>query len=257
MSKRETEEIIQEFYNQLSLKYRDLPIWSNLDREHLFLYISHYKKVKNKLSDLSELMERIFRKKSNEKQASSDLKDSKIFPSLNEGVFAGTFNFNLAKIIHAGMAGNISENGLKTERTNILFDTNNNRIFTVTDFARDILDNCSGRANLSDIINKLKEKYQMDHSEADLKCKNFLDGLKRILSGLSDCFYGALGFIFFEPQFGHSVAPFFMNVFLHDMHQYMPYVLPISASSSGFISNGVYVLHIVPTSVYNDCIGYW
>ncbi len=177
MSKRETEEIIQEFYNKLSLKYRDLPIWSNLDREHLFLYISHYKKVKNKVSDLSELMERIFRKKSNEKQASSGLKDSKIFPSLNEGVFAGTFNFNLAKIIHSGMAGNISENGLKTERTNILFDTNNNRIFTVTDFAKDILDNCSGRANLSDIINKLKEKYRMHHNEADLKCKNFLDGL--------------------------------------------------------------------------------
>lgn len=177
MSKRETEDTIQEFYNELSLKYRDLPIWSNLDREHLFLYISHYKKDKNKVPDLSELIERIYRKKSNEKQTSSDIKDSKIFPSLNEGVFTGTFNFNLAKIIHSGMAENIPENRMKTDRTNILFDTNNNRIFTITDFAKDILDNCNGRANLSGIINKIKEKYGMNHSEANLKCKNFLDGL--------------------------------------------------------------------------------
>lgn len=61
---------------------------------------------------------------------------------------------------------------------------------------------------------------------------------------LPDGFYGALGFIFFEPQFGHSVAPFFMKVFLQDVHQYIPNALPFSASSSGFISNGVYVLHI-------------
>ena len=174
MPKREIEEILQEFYNELSLKYRDLPIWSNLDREHLFLYISHYKKVKNKVSDLSGLIERI---SSNEKQASSGPEDSNIFPSLNEGVFAGTFNFNLAKIIHSGMAGNIAENGLKTERTNILFDTNNNRIFTVTDFAKDILDNCSGRTNIYDMINKIKEKYRMHDSEANLKCQNFLAGL--------------------------------------------------------------------------------
>ncbi len=177
MSKKETEEIIQEFYNELSHKYRDLPIWSNLDREHLFLYISHCKKSKNKVSDLAELIESIYRKKSNEKQASSDLKDSRIFLSLNKGIFAGTFNFNLAKIIHSGMAENIPENGLKTERTNIIFDTNNNRIFTITDFAKDILDNCNGRVNLSDIINIIKEKYWMHHSEADLKCKSFLAGL--------------------------------------------------------------------------------
>jgi hypothetical protein len=44
-----------------------------------------------------------------------------------------------------GDGWNIPENWLKTDRTNILFDTNNNKIFTITDFARDILDNCSGR----------------------------------------------------------------------------------------------------------------
>ncbi len=79
-----------------------------------------------------------------------------------EMIFAGTFNFNLAKIIHSAMAGNMPENGLKTERVNILFDTNDNRIFTITDFAKNILDYCNGRANLSNlsyIINIIKEKY--------------------------------------------------------------------------------------------------
>src|SRR5659263_402644 len=50
--------------------------------------------------------------------------------------------------------------------------------------------------------------------------------------------------MFVEPQIGHSVAPFFKKVFLHEMHQNIPYSLPLAASSSGFISNGTYVLHM-------------
>jgi len=99
------------------------------------------------------------------------------YPMLSEGVFVGTFNFNLARINHDIRAGNALEDKLQREITNVLFDTNNNRIFTVTIFAKDILDSCNGRVNLSRIIDIIAEKFQMPHSEAESKCKNFLNGL--------------------------------------------------------------------------------
>ncbi len=171
MSRKETDELIQEFYNKLSFNYQDLPIWSNLDREHLFLYISHYKRAKNKVANLSELIERVQKNKKNKHAAKGNG-----FPALSEGIFAGTFNFNLAQIIHTMLAGN-ALNNLQKERTNVLFDTNNNRIFTITDFAKDILDNCNGKLSLSEIIDLIKKKHQLPYSEAEFKCKNFLKGL--------------------------------------------------------------------------------
>ncbi len=168
MLKNETDEVIQEFYNKLSFNYQDLPIWSNLDREHLFLYISHYKREKNKVANLAELIERVQKNK-------PAAKDND-FPALSEGIFVGTFNFNLAQIIHTMLAGN-ALNNLQKERTNVLFDTNNNRIFTITDFAKDILDNCNGKLSLFEITGVIKKKYQLPYSEAEFKCKNFLNGL--------------------------------------------------------------------------------
>ena len=58
MSKRETDDAIKEFYNELTHQFRDLPIWSNLG-EHLFLYISNYKKARNEVADLSVLIDEI------------------------------------------------------------------------------------------------------------------------------------------------------------------------------------------------------
>ncbi len=174
MSKRETDELIQKFYGELSLKYRDLPIWSNLDREHLFLYISHYKKARNRVPELSELIDKVHRNKLKNKHA--DAGDNNIHPALDEGVFAGTFGFNLAQIIHTMLAGQVLS-ALQNERTNVLFDTNNNRVFTVTDFAKDLLDRSNGKLNLSEIIDMIKEKYQIPRTEAETKCKNFLNGL--------------------------------------------------------------------------------
>ncbi len=174
ISKRETDELIQKFYGELSLKYRDLPIWSNLDREHLFLYISHYKKARNRVPELSELIDKVQRNKLKNKTV--DAKGNDINPALNEGVFAGTFNFNLAQIIHTMLAGQVL-NALQKERTNVLFDTNNNRVFTVTDFAKDLLDRSNGKLNLSEIIDVIKEKYKIPRAEAETKCKNFLNAL--------------------------------------------------------------------------------
>lgn len=170
MSKKEIDEAINKFYNELSRNYMDLQLWSNLDREHLFLYVSHYKKAKNKVANLENLIDRIHRKRT--KQKPIGLKG---YPVLNEGVFAGTFNFNLAKIIHEIMAGNTLN--LQKENTNVLFDTNNNRIFTVTDFAKFILDICKGELNLSEIVNIIEARYNLPHSEAEVKCKNLLTGL--------------------------------------------------------------------------------
>ena len=176
MSKKETDELIGEFYGKLSARYMDLPVWSNLDREHLFLYVSHYKKDKNSVADLSLLIEQV-QYRNRLKNKPSVAGDYEFRPALNEGIFVGTFNFNLAQIIHSMLAGISPDNGLRKERTNVLFDTNNNRIFTITDFAKDLLERSDGRLNLSEISDIIKDKYRMTHAEAGVKCKNFLNGL--------------------------------------------------------------------------------
>ena len=173
LSKKDTEDVIREFYTELAHKYPDLSIWSNLDREHLFLYIAHYKRSTNGVADLSYLIRSIqARKKSVRKTAAKTSKR----PVLNEGVFIGTFNFNLAQIIHSGLMGKTPGN-IQKEKVNVLFDTNNNRIFTISDLAKDILDKSNGKSNMAEIIDLIKEKYQFPHSEAESKCKSFLNGL--------------------------------------------------------------------------------
>ena len=75
------------------------------------------------------------------------------------------------------MPGSVSENGLEKQRTNVLFDTNNNRIFTIPDFAKDILDGCNGKSNLPEIIDIIRERYHLTYPDAEFKIKNFLKGL--------------------------------------------------------------------------------
>ncbi|HLB71334.1 MAG TPA: PqqD family protein, partial [Candidatus Methanoperedens sp.] len=177
MSKRETDELIQEFYSRLSLQYRDLPIWSNLDREHLFLYISRYRRKKNAVPGLNELIDRIHSMRSKSRPTLIDTGNIDPYPRLNEGVFIGSFNFNLGLLIHTMMAGDGLNYSLKKERTNVLFDTNSNRILTVSDFGKDIVHWSNGQLNLSEIINFIKEKYGISYAEAEIKCRNFLSGL--------------------------------------------------------------------------------
>lgn len=172
MTKKEIDEVIGKFYNELSRNYMDLQLWSNLDREHLFLYLSHYKKAKNRAANLGELITRIRRKKSKQK----GITGLKHHPVLKEGVFVGEFNFNLAKMIHDVMAGNSLKNHQK-EKATVLFDTNNNRIFTITDFAKDIVVNCNGKSRVLEIVKMIREKYQLSQAEAEIKCRTLLNGL--------------------------------------------------------------------------------
>jgi hypothetical protein len=173
LSKKETDGVIREFYEKLALKYIDLPIWSNLDREHLFLYIAHYKRSVNKVADLSKLIRNIQNRK---KTAQISMKKSDIHPTLNEGIFIGTFNFNLAQIIHSSLSGKMPGN-IRKEKVNVLFDIDNNRIFTITELAKDIISKSNGGSTISEIIDFIKEKYQITYNEAKSKCESFLNGL--------------------------------------------------------------------------------
>ncbi|MFH0904353.1 MAG: PqqD family peptide modification chaperone [Methanobacteriota archaeon] len=170
MSKKETDEMIQEFYRKLSLRYRDLQLWSNLDREHLFLYISHYKRS-DRVPELSKLIDEVYDRKKN----NAPVTGNEPYPSLMDGVFVDVFNFNLAKLIHIFMAGETLGSSIKKERTNVVFDTGNNRIFTVTDFAMYILGGCDGRLSIPEIIEAISKKFQMPYAEAGSRCIALLD----------------------------------------------------------------------------------
>ncbi|MCX9085268.1 MAG: PqqD family peptide modification chaperone [Candidatus Methanoperedens sp.] len=180
LSKKETGAVLQEFYDKLARKYLDLPIWSNLDREHLFLYIAHYKGSGNEVADLSILIRNIQNRKKN---VPGSAKKGNLHPILNEGVFIGTFNFNLAQMIHCGLSGKISGN-TRQEKVNVIFDIDNNRIFTISELAKDIIGNSNGTTKISAIIDLIKEKYHIPYNEARSKCEGFLNGLieKNIVS---------------------------------------------------------------------------
>jgi radical SAM superfamily enzyme YgiQ (UPF0313 family) len=180
LSKKETDGVLQEFYDKLAHKYVDLPIWSNLDREHLFLYIAHYKRSVNEVADLSLLIKNIQNRK---KIVQRSMKTGDPHPTLNEGIFIGTFNFNLAQIIHSGLSGKMSGN-IRKEKVNVLFDIDNNRIFTITELAKDIIGKSNGESTVSEIIGHIKEKYQIPYNESKSKCESFLNGLidKNIVS---------------------------------------------------------------------------
>jgi hypothetical protein len=111
------------------------------------------------------------------------MKKGDLNPVLNEGVFIGTFNFNLAQIIHSSLSGRISGN-IPNEKVNVLFDIDNNRIFTISQLAKDILMKSNDGSSMTEIIDLIKEKYFLSYNEAKSKCESFLNGLieKNIVS---------------------------------------------------------------------------
>ncbi len=169
MSKRETDAVIKTFDALLSQRYKDFQIWRSLDREHLFLYISHYKKTAGSVPDLVEVMNRAYRKKSIRSPSTIDQKISRQYPVLNDGVFVGTFNFNWGKIMHDVLMNEHQGSSAKPEKTHGLFDINN-RFLTISDLAKDILDMCDGKSGLPDIIEAARIKYQLWQGDAEARC---------------------------------------------------------------------------------------
>ncbi len=178
MSRKETDTAIKTFDALLSQRYKDFQLWRILDREHLFLYISHYKKTRGMVPELVEVINRANRKKSKKSKSPIHMKNNEFYPVLNTGVFAGTFNFNWGKIMHdVIMKGHSLDSSAQRELTHVLFDTNNNGIFTISGFIKDILDRSNGELKLSEIIGMIKDRYQLTHNDAESKCKNTLRGL--------------------------------------------------------------------------------
>ncbi|MBU4075242.1 MAG: PqqD family peptide modification chaperone [Euryarchaeota archaeon] len=173
MSKRDTDAVIKTFDALLSKRYKDFQIWRSLDREHLFLYISHYKKAAGSVSDLVEVMNRAYLKKSMKSQGTTD-QINRGYPVLNDGVFVGTFNFNWGRIMHDVMMKEHQGSSAKPEKTHGLFDINN-RFLTISDIAKDILDMCDGKTGIPDIIEAIKIKYQLSQGDAEARCQSLLE----------------------------------------------------------------------------------
>jgi hypothetical protein len=174
MSKKDTGTIIKTFDTLLSQRYKDFQLWRSLDREHLFLYISHYQKVTGSVPDLVEVLNRAYRKKSIRSPSTIDQKISRLYPVLNDGVFVGTFNFNWGRIMHDVMMNEHQGSSAKPEKTHGLFDMNN-RFLTISDLAKDILDMCDGKTGIPEIIEAVRIKYQMSLDEAASRCQRLLE----------------------------------------------------------------------------------
>lgn len=173
MSKKDTDAVIKTFDALLSKRYKDFQIWRSLDREHLFLYISHYKNAAGSVPDLVEVMNRAYREKTIKSQGTTNQGNTGSYPALNDGVFVGTFNFNWGKIMHDVMMKEHQGSSAKPEKTHGLFDINN-RFLTISDIAKDILDRCDGKTGIPDIVEAIRIKYQMPQGDAEARCQRLL-----------------------------------------------------------------------------------
>lgn len=173
MSKKDTDAVIGTFDTLLSKRYKDFQLWRSLDREHLFLYISHYKKA-GSVPDLAGVLNKAYLKNSMKGKGAIEKDKTGLYPILNDGVFIGTFNFNWGKIMHDVMMKEHSGSSVKPERTHGLFDINN-RFLTISDLAKDILDRCDGKSDAHAIIEALKTKYRLPQGEAEARCRRLLD----------------------------------------------------------------------------------
>ncbi|VVB85902.1 Radical SAM superfamily protein [uncultured archaeon] len=171
MSKKDTDNVIKTFDTLLSQMYKDFQLWRSLDREHLFLYISHYKKAEGSVPDLGEVLNKAYLKKSMKGAVDQE---NRLYPVLNDGVFVGTFNFNWGKIMHEVMTKEHPGISAKPERTNGLFDINN-RFLTISDLAKDILDMCDGKSDIHDIIEAVRIKYQLPQGEGEARCLKLIE----------------------------------------------------------------------------------
>ncbi len=182
MSKHETSALIKTFDTLLSKRYKDFQIWRSLDREHLFLYISHYKKA-GSVSDLVKVLTEAYRKKSGKGHGSIYQKNTGFQPILTDGVFVGTFNYNWGKIMHSVMMNEHQGGSAVPEKTHGLFDINN-RFLTITDFAKDILDRCDGKTDVPEMIEAIRTKYHLSQVEAESRCQSLLESFyeKNIIS---------------------------------------------------------------------------
>ncbi len=182
MTKMDINAVKKTFDSLLSKRYKDFQIWRSLDREHLFLYISYYKKATGSVPDLVDVMNRAYREKSMKSQGTSQ-RNTGFYPVLNDGVFVGTFNFNWGKIMHDALMNELHGSSAKPEKTHGLFDINN-RFLTISDVAKDILERCNGKSGISDIIGAIRIKYQLSQGEADARCQSLLKNFyeKNIIS---------------------------------------------------------------------------
>ncbi len=183
MSKKDTDAVIKTFDALLSKRYKDFQIWRSLDREHLFLYISHDKNAAGSVPDLVEVMNRAYREKSIKSQGTTNQGNTGSYPALNDGVFVGTFNFNWGKIMHDVMMTEHQGSSAKPEKTHGLFDINN-RFLTISNIANDILDRCDGKTGIPDIVEAMRIKYQLSQGDAEARCQRLLDSFyeKKIIA---------------------------------------------------------------------------
>jgi len=79
-----------------------------------------------------------------------------LYIRFSRGIFIGTFNFNpCANNPFRSFRKNAGK--YSKRKVNVLFDTDNNRIFTISDLAKDIMDRSNGESNLPQIIDLLKK----------------------------------------------------------------------------------------------------
>ena len=165
-------EIDKAFPELIADEYDNFKVWEKLHREHLLLYISQY--GTNSLSLISkEISNRDKPITSTQEGRWSDM-----IPRLKDGVTYNTVHFDLLEI-QENIKSEVDTEVLPKE-TYIVYDFNEDKMFSITSSAKDILELCDGEANVHQIASKIAKMYSISVNNAEAGCINFLKDLVSI-----------------------------------------------------------------------------
>jgi anaerobic magnesium-protoporphyrin IX monomethyl ester cyclase len=164
LTMEEAEEVAEEFSNRVKDEYDDHFVWSRLAKDHILLYVSHYKTLLfPEFTDRQDRLSRVY-----QPPAEIELSEHR-FPRLKNDVLCGLARFDVpAILLNSGtsLESNRVSNGLF-----ILYDLERGRTVSTTLAAGAILGRCNGRRTLEEIAEELAELFKVPFEETIRDCK--------------------------------------------------------------------------------------
>lgn len=172
LTQAQAQNLAKEFLQKLKKEYSDFCIWGTLFREHLLLYLAHYKTRK-----LSSLFGKPCRP-AHEAQAKPSFQlNETCIPQLKSGVFCGKTKFDVAKILGEKSQ---EEKPLCPSQVVVLWDSEGGSVFSITPSAAAILSYCDGQRTLARIVNRIAEDYDVSAQKVVADCKEFIDTMVKV-----------------------------------------------------------------------------
>jgi hypothetical protein len=173
LTQEQAQNIAKEFSQRIREEYSDWYIWGMMPREHLLLYLAHYK-----TRELSVLSNEACRPDYMHPARLSVQADEACAPQLKSSVLCGIARFDVARIMLSEESQ--GEDILSPKSLAILWDLETGKTISVTPSAAAILARCDGQRTLAEIVNEIAEEYSMPMQKVTVDCKKIIESMIKV-----------------------------------------------------------------------------